>query len=581
MPNLMIHVSLHKTIAAFAAVALAFVFLGATYDAASARSRRDRGYSSQYIVKVKRKARLARAKRQQRALAAAAPARLAPAKPNAAPKPAVVAALPFPDTFVTKTKLAAAGLIAEVSQESPDTTVAGGQSVYATLTVSGSGPAEVTVEADGGELQPLVGNGITTGKANTAEVARFDLTDSGSATLSIEMRVSDAPKRLGRMRVTLKALGDGAGADSTVLGWKRENCAGNYHDQLASISQAKTTLITSVIDQALAADESLPGAWLFARPAPISLAVAAEQPPKGSRCLDWSNRTDYVTGKKFRRCKKWKGATAPAAGDLAASENQSTPVTEAEVIELADEFVKSRLSINAFERKKVLRYDSYELLSSLRVYMDQPYHPALCTGVPDMLDYFVTNTDALNASIARMDRAADAAASFANERVDRLEGEGLTSERRNSGSEGAVTQTAAASLKDAAGFIPAAAAADSSYARSRLTAALDRIAHFVLTPADAKLVAGEAEPLVALARLKTLIEVVPVTSTADDAAPAADTGSALLAERREQAAPALSMIEAAAYLAAVRERFMGFKVAGYDTVDAIRSAHAQTCSCGQ
>ncbi len=542
-------------------------------DPADARTRRQQKavvYDPFYLITVPAAPRQAvslRRKRKARRLAVpqlALPALVAPAA--VAPTPVlatseVLSAFPVGDT--SKLELTAGGLTALVTQESPAGQPAAGDSVYASVVVQGSGPAELLVEAEGGDLQPLLGTSITTGETPAGQIARFDLGTDGRTAVTIELRAND--KTRSRLRLTLNALSGATLSDNTILGWRRQDCAGDYYSAIQGIRNERVPMMAAAVDQVLAPYPALSGTWLLGKPAIAATPATVAVDPAGAkrRCIEWRQRTDYVTNEQSRSCKRWKGdPLVPADGEIAAIDLPS----EADVVRLADGFVKSKLIVKAFERKRVLRLKSFDLMNSLRNYIEQPPHRALCTGVPQMLGYYLENTSVLADSIGRMERVADAAARYAAEQA------------------AIVTGTPVAELKaGAATLISTAAAAPTP--SPTLAVTLSQLARHVLSPADAAQVAAEADHVAAIKLLANLMSAQPKAAADASGVVATEAASVpadpQMLERRVVAGQALGMLEAAVVLDAARQRFQLFDRAGYGTAEAIGNAHATHCKCSQ
>jgi hypothetical protein len=495
---------------------------------------------------------------------------------NAAKPAALLSNQSSTERDLGRLQLVAGALKATVTQEATETQPAAGDTVYASLVVQGSGMAEILVAAEGGTLEPLLGTRMTTGPKEignpaAGQVARFDLGPEGRSAITVELK--SAGQERTRLRLTLSALteaGQATAVDQTILSWQRASCAQNFYQSIKAIGSERVPLMSTALDQVLAPDATLLGQWQFGLPKASPVLTNAAAPATG-RCIDQRVRTDYVTGEKTKVCRRWKGA-APSV-DAANADPVDPAVTEADIIKLADVFVKSRLALKAFERKRVLRLKSTDLFNSLRNYIDQPPHPALCTGVTPMLDYYVENTEPLSMSIARIERIADAATTETRTRVVALTGQSV-----------ADMQSAATSATVTPTLISAAIAAPPEpVGHVVLKQSVVALAQYVLTPEQALTVDAQATPRLAFDQLAGLLNPVQPALVAGTLTTqvAADEMGADRSARLSAAKDALGMMEAAVILDGARERFALFRRAGYETVDAIRGAHQQNCTCAQ
>jgi hypothetical protein len=511
--------------------------------------------------------RRARLRRPAPRLPAAAPVVAAPqpaptptralAKKKAGKPATAVAAVaipiePFPTVDSGRLQLAAGGLIASVTQESAKTQPAEGELVYASVVVQGSGPAELRVDALGGKLLPLLGTSITTGSDGISQIARFDLGENGRTAVTMELKADD--KARSRLRVTLSSLAGGA-TDSTVLGWKRSDCAADFYAAVQEIRGRQTPIMSTAIENAMAEVAGLSGRWMYGPPDRVAPTASVDT----RKCVQWAASQDSITGEKKRTCKKYKG---PALADTA---NDAGEATDAEALKFAETFIRSKLRIKAFEKKRALRFQVSDLMNSMRFFLEQPSHPFICIGTPKMLEYYTSNTQTFAKALERINRAADRANVAAAERV------------------AATTGTATAALTPTL-----LSTAHASEADGRLRAAIERLAQYVLVPGDAQSVAGTTEPMLAFQKLDEFMTVQPTISPTSDTASGGEAPAdqimpldPQLLARREASREALSMLEVAVVLDAARRRFRQFEEATYGTIAAVRAAHKKACTCSR
>lgn len=434
-----------------------------------------------------------------------------------------------------------------------------GSSAFTSVMVSGTGSVDLLAEADGGEIADFSGDGARVEDTGSGRRLRANL-DNGPLQLLLELRAAPggteiAGKPHNRIRLTLLGAGGGS-PDSSVLSWELADCSRDYYAALDAIHRERDEIMVNAIDTILAGDETLPGQWLFAKPGAGATTADAQTKTAAKQCKKSAKRNDYITGEKVSRCLDSK-ANSTLDPTLMSGDLVSDLMPIGEISALADNFVRSQLSSRAFEKKKVLRVISHQLLGSLRIYLAQKHHPALCSGTNTMLDYYEENSSPLRDGTARMRFAAASAALHASEAVTRLlpgtAGLGSTSQ----------AEASSASL-----MTPAAAAVGVSLPSLRKL--IGTVARSVLSPADAGLV-DDADALVALQRFRMVLDL--------QMEELATTG-AVSGSRIGAAHEALGMIEAAAYLEKASWRFEQMSDAGFGTAEQIRAAHAKTCTCG-
>jgi hypothetical protein len=444
----------------------------------------------------------------------AAPADIAKSSaPNQ--KPAALAsqppAEPFPETASAKTQLDANGLKASLSANDAGTTVPVGSSTVVTLAIEGSAgnrTATVLAEAEGGEILAITGSGAKSSPVRGGLSSDIRLPASGSANVSIEMnlrggtRGADGKSR-NRLRITL--LPEKGGKDESILSWGLADCAGDYHAELRKILEVRRELMMPVLESAIAADSAITGKWIFPRQSTSPLLIC-----KGAK------------GKKMAAC---TGATAANSKDLPDAE---AAWDEPHVLQLANDILAFKGALPGFQKRgQPLRQVSFTLLNSLKNYMEQEPHPALCTGVEAMLGYYRDRTPNLRNTIASIKAALPAAQKLSVAKVAEL------------------------------GSAPATTASTAELA--------DHVAKQVLSATDASETSAITDPVTKLQHINALLD--------------GETTKNMPVDKRSTALAALRLVEATLYIGAAAKKYTELDQAIYGTMTLVTDAYKSKCVC--
>jgi len=441
------------------------------------------------------------------------------AKPAVKPAPLPPVA-PFPADATAKTELVIGGLRASLNPNELGAILTVGGTAFVTVTITdpgGNKTASLLAEMETGKVVSITGKGVQTTNASGGLSAEIGLPASGATSVIVEFAVKDGETIHGatlRSRLRLTLLPSKGGSDETMLSWKLADCAGDYKHELAKIVDDRRARMVGTLDAVSAAEANWPTAWVFAPAKPAALPTVCK-PQKG---------------KAASICK-----TAPAvkasAGDALAS------LDEARVLELANAILHQKGALPQYQqRTQPLRQASYTLLSGLRAYMEQDAHPALCSGVVDMLHYYETRTGLLRNTIDETKAALVRARTLANEHIAALASAGVT----------------AASATGPGDPSPADL--------------VDQVAKAVLAPADLADVVASKDIWAKLRQLKGLLDGSATSSLAN--------------ERRATATAALGMIEAVQYLTSAVPKYARLDETIYGTMSAIETAHKKACVCG-
>ena len=429
------------------------------------------------------------------------------------------------------------GLQATVTQTATESSVPVGSSAIVTVTITQAGGnrfAAISAEAEGGEIFGISGSGARTSPIRGGLSAEIDLTAKGPATVTVEMNLKGgskdtAGKPRSRLRITL--LPQKGGRDEAVYSWGLADCAGDYYAQLLKIFEARRQRMMAMLDVASAVQPEFPVKWIF--PADTAAQSQSCKAAKG----------------------KLKATCAGAQPVTDTGKDGAAMWDEARLLRLAGDVQAVRGALPGFQqRHQPLRQVSYTLLSGLRTYMEQAPHPALCSGVTSMVDYFFDRTPLLRNTIRHAQEAAKASAALANSKVAELAGVAAPgAPATQSGAAPAVISSANAAAAVAAALSPAEL--------------IDRAGKAIL-PSDAMAqLAAEPAPLAKLQFLRLLL--------ADGTAPEPS------AARKQQARAVLHLIEAGIYLDAAAKKYSALDETVYGTMSAITSAHQSACTCEQ
>ncbi len=436
---------------------------------------------------------------------------------------------PFPEDSPTKTQLSAGALTVTLTAADAGATLPVGGSAVVTLAIEAGGgnrSATILAESEGGEILGITGGDAEVSPIRGGLSAEIRLPASGAANLAIEMglkggaRGADGQSR-NRMRVTL--LPQRGGKDESVLAWGLADCAGDYHAELQKIIGSRRDRMLPALEAAIAADPDISGKWMFPGQNNSPLLIC-----KGAK------------GRKIAAC---TGATAANTKDVPDAE---AAWDEAQVVQLASAVLATKGALPGFQKRpQPLRQVSFTLLNSMKNYMEQVPHPALCTGVEGMIGYYRDRTPNLRNTIASVKSALPAAQKLAIAKVAEL---GLAPAAANTGS----------------GVISAAVAAEpaSSYSAVDL---VDQIGKAVLNATDGSETAAIKDLAPKLEHMRALMDG---PTTAD-----------LAADKRTTALAALRLIEANRYIATAARKYADLDEAVYGTMSAVADAHKARCTC--
>jgi len=420
---------------------------------------------------------------------------------------------PFPDNLEAKTGFAIGALHATITQLDPGAVLPAGGSGFVTVIITDpGGNKQVTLlaEAESGQVGSITGANSHTAPVQGGIAAEIQLPAVGPTQVTVELVLKagrPGPDRKPRGRLRLTLLPQKGGRDEAVVAWPLADCAGQYGTALKAILEGRRERMLGTLDAVSAIEPDAPTTWLFPPPKPAS-PVASCKPQGGKRPV---------------------GCVAPKAM-LAKGAGTVPEVEEVRIFKLAGEVMTQKGALPQFQhRTQPLRQASYTLLSSLRLYMEQAPHPALCSGVDDMVHYYQGRTGLLRSTIDESERALVGARTMAAARVAALTG------------------------------------SPSPQAASSATELIDMAAGAVVSPVDVADVTHETTVWSKLRRLRALLDS---PATAD-----------LPSGRRVETVSALSMIEASRHLEIAAGKFHRLDEIIYGTLSAIAEAHGRACVC--
>ena len=454
-----------------------------------------------------------------------------PAKPKPAPLPP---AEPFPADMAVKSELSVGELRAVIGQADIGAVLPVGGTVFVTVTITdpgGNKSATLLADAETGKVASINGKVGQVSPVSGGLSAEIALPAKGPVSVVVELAVKDGATLPGdklRSRLRLTLLPQKGGKDVAILNWALADCAGDYKHELVKILDDRRARMIGTLDAVSAPETGWPAAWLFtlAKPAPAALVCKLQKGHAGLLCK-------------------------PATPAKQARTDGAGPMEEARIFELASAILREKGALPQFQHHtQPLRQASFTLLSGLRAYMEQDAHPALCSGVDYMVNYYQTRTGLLRSTIDETKTALDRAKALAREHIAAI---------------GPAAPQAAVAVQLASS---AAAPAAGSEVGGELSPGglLEQVGKATLGAADQADLAADPDLWTKLRRLKALLDT-SATAT-------------LTSAQRSAAASALGMVEAAAYLSAAVPKYDRLDEAIYGTMSAVEAAHKRTCVCG-
>jgi len=318
----------------------------------------------------------------------------------------------------TKSELSAGGVHALVEVAEPGLTFSVGGSAFVTLRLANrskakSLAAELHLESDLAELAGVTGKSVKSVKSDTGMRASIKGLRKGKprkVLIEVKLRAGDEAsgyegKSINRLKIALKQAGakDDAATDQTVVVWPAADCAADFFNGITAIRDRNSKAISTALKAARTRDKKRPGRWLF-QPG-VSKTV------KRRVCARWVKNWKPFQGRYERTCTRYKTVRRTI------STRSGLPKSEAAIYRFAGRFVSSRAIDRQLSVKQNEGWVSQRVATDLRGYLKQAKHPAICTGTPQMMDYFSTKMDAVRKRGKKISDRADEALAMAAEKT--------------------------------------------------------------------------------------------------------------------------------------------------------------------
>ncbi|MGD9827392.1 MAG: hypothetical protein AB7E70_09415 [Hyphomicrobiaceae bacterium] len=415
--------------------------------------------------------------------------------------------------------------------------------------------------------------------------------------------------RTSRLLVEARLKTDGQGMDATgkraltvklaksaadegvarTFEWKTADCSGDFHRSLVSIRDGKAAGMRPSLLTAKEGDRALPGRWLFWESNPRARLRSRAAARDGRPCEQWRG-----SGRR-KRCVRWGEAPDPA---LKTADHGVPTKEEIALLAFLDGFVRSRGSIEDFGKRGRHAWITMRVSTDIRTFLTQGQHPALCTGAPEMLDYFEKRMGAFRTRGEAVASETAKAPALADLRIR------LAYDVRKATPAPAVPSVAPARepAKPADPSVPTSKAPEKPSSTMIITGSTPRPA--TTTPAapaqpPAFSLAEPATPPRADAPLvQKIAYVAGLFSPSEKARAVADAASpfAALAEAKallggawvkdvpkpivQSSLAALRTLEAQAYAELFGREYKAVSVSFFGSIADIRAAHAKSCRCG-
>ena len=399
---------------------------------------------------------------------------------------------------------------------------------------------ELAFEADGANIRAIKGARLrkqVVGPTHVVQLSRLRRGRSQSVLVELKLNgaVAGMTERtaINRLRVTLRIPGR-TDAQSATLAWRVADCARDFHAEIEGIRNANIQRMTAALTKARKGDPSISGQWIFS-------------PPGVGRMVRAKRRTCVRSQRWQRRCVRYGTRTVMVRSRAV----MAGTAEERKVFGMASTFLRTRgtdpqLRNSGAGAAWVLK----RVAQDLRAYLGQSAHPALCTGVPQMMGYYdkkLLHFRTREAEIADLQAQAQAL-------LTRYE-----------------SQLRDALIEQSEGHPGVGGAPLRVLTKPNRTAArtLDE------QIGDTLALAGEQahlDDIKAIAGVRAKLTKVKQILADDGAAGLTDDGKKALANM-------FAVIEAAQYIGAVSDVYEALKASVGGSLAAIRQAHSKHCKC--
>ena len=499
------------------------------------------------------------------------------------------------DQIAGRTELRAGPFTATIEQDSASQKLYAGTSAFATVRIRSDDQdareAELVVEAIGGVVRGVTGPKVQTSRRKGVTTAQFRLGKDGTQTLLVEMAVQGggtAPRPQSKLRLILRTSTGRLAADGSLLSWDVADCAGSFHSALAPILTDREALFKSALETARQEEAGVHGDWLF-KPVSTKPQIRTETQVVDKRVCTKSERLyDEAARKRIKKCVAYESRKVETKVEL-----PPDPNLDATVFSLANGFVIDRGAISALAKNGDYAWFSSRIISDLRIFLDQPLTPGLCSNLDSMFDYWTENARGMKRTIDAVMAAAESSRRLGTAKVEALPaaaGLAIPSTPTASNGLGIVTSAQAGTGSGITSIAPASAA-ETAVASNGDTSPMGGTAVSEGSGAMVSPVDTDTSPKALAARIARRI-LAPADAAAVASAPSAFTAikmlygawrggaaDALPEDQRAKVKDALSMIEAAAYLEAARYRYGRVNDAIFGSMSTIKDAHDKQCTC--
>ena len=334
-------------------------------------------------------------------------------------------------------------------------------------------------------------------------------------------------------------------------------CSFAYHEVLARIANGPAKRLAGFESEARLAEPGLTGKWLYW----LKTGKGAKTPTSEQICVEPSTKGGR------QRCLRWE--TKPIDAALVGAPPSAD---ELAVLRSLDGFVTDKGAALEFGSNGRQFVTLQRVAGEIVNYSMQLRHPALCNGVPEMMEFHTNNLAGVKKRADDVSALAARAMALARKRVMAAREQRMawakafnaalaTSQAPPAAAEGEAAPKALAALAPVPVPSLGPVTTDADPAKLVLLAL-----EGILTTEQLKGLEAETGAIrrLQLAREQISAEALPAASPATRAA----------------AGAALRMVEAAAYGELQEARLKQFQGIFFGTIDQIREAHRVNCTCG-
>jgi hypothetical protein len=395
--------------------------------------------------------------------------------------------------------------------------------------------ATLSLSAENGEILLVTGDNAKA-TVNGGEVAIEGMRPGQESVVLVELRLIEA-ETPAKLKIVLKDAGGVAAAPVEIV-WAVKDCAGGYYRELRRIAEAGGDRLSKLLAEVRSPDKNLPRASLFRAP--------QQRAARGGReCVRYKREWNPYSFQYERVCASYRAAAPRPEASTAASRE------EREIFNQASAIMRAGGADPKLDRSGSLGLVTGKVADDLRIYLNQPAHPALCTGAVQFSAYHLKQLAGLRSHVEGVIAKAEKARALASAKA--VEAKGLA-QSAPGGHPGV----------GLAPFPIVKAAQDAADPQS-LRAAILKLAPY----------AGVTqEEMTALAAAPDELAMLKIVKPALDRA---DEGER---EVVKAVTPAFALIEAAVHLTIAEARYQKLRGVFIGSFEGIRDAHEKHCVCG-